>query len=170
MPIRRILPHGIPATLTDTQTRRNIPAPYQLYDASYLANEALWDSYAFTTIPQVADDYNDLDEEDTTPDLFASLLRGDKLLPNPRFMPYEPLESSFKMAALQANAVVRYNAGHILVHGALKLEVCDCYIAGAPIVSPLTNSVLVRLCRRSSLLIATLCAHLVMRRAQDTVS
>ncbi len=101
---------------------QRIPGSYDIYDASYLVNEALWDSYTFTTIPQVADNYNDPNEEDPTPELFTSILRGDQLLPNPRFMPYEPQGSSFEMAALQDDEAVHYNAGHILVDGAFNVN------------------------------------------------
>ncbi len=110
-------------TLTDTtQTRRNIVGPYDLYDASYLVNEALWDSYTFSTIPQVADNYNDSEEPEPSEALFTSLLSRDSLLANPRHLPYQPTGSTFDMATLQADEAVHYNAGHLLVDGAFNVN------------------------------------------------
>ncbi len=119
-------------TLTDnTQTRHNIPVPYSIYDASYLVNETLWDSYTFTTIPQVADNYRDSSETAPSESYFTSLLKRDALLPNPRFIPYVPQGSAFTMANLQKVATgatgsevgaVDYNAGHLLIDGAFNVN------------------------------------------------
>lgn len=108
--------------LTDSGTGPKISGSYVIYDASYLANEALWDSYTFTTIPQVKDNYRDLDEEAPSAALFTDILRGEKLLPNPRHLPYEPPGSKFDMATLQANEAVHYNAGHLMVDGAFNVN------------------------------------------------
>lgn len=79
-----------------------IPGNFNLYDASYLVNEELWDSYIFTTIPQVADNYanvsTDLPPTDAS---YRTLLAGQAFLPNPRFLPYEPTGSKFDSSTLQ---------------------------------------------------------------------
>jgi len=108
--------------------------PITLYDASYLVNETLWDSYIFTTIPQVNDNYRDPDDPDPSPDpvtndnLFTQLLARDAFLPNPRFIPYEPPGSSFDRDTLQRVgdntdlSAFFYNAGHLLVDGAFNVN------------------------------------------------
>ena len=60
----RIPPDDWKASVRDTFSSADhgltdyaIPGNFNLYDASYLVNEELWDSYIFTTIPQVADNY-----------------------------------------------------------------------------------------------------------------
>lgn len=107
-----------------------IPAKFNLYDASYLVNEELWDSYIFTTIPQVADNYSriatDLRPTDAT---YRSLLEGTAVLPNPRFSPYQPPGSKFDRTTLQMTSTARgtrggfyHNAGHLVVDGAFNVN------------------------------------------------
>jgi len=102
--------------------------PITLYDASYLVNETLWDSYIFTTIPQNADNYLDPDDPEPTDEHFAELLSRAAVLPNPRFIPYEPAGSSFDLATLQTVgdednlSAFYYNAGHLLVDGAFNVN------------------------------------------------
>jgi hypothetical protein len=102
---------------------------FNLYDASYLVNEALWDSYIFTTIPQVADNYGSAREPTPNDAHFRALLAGDSLLPNPRFIPYEPPGSKFDSATLRMPSGTRgisggfyHNAGHLLVDGAFNVN------------------------------------------------
>lgn len=100
-----------------------IPGNFNLYDSSYLVNELIWDSYAFTTIPQVADN---LGGGDVAAD-FPNLLKRTIQLPNPRFMPYEPAGSKFTAANLQANGNATtgsffHNAGHLLVDGCFNVN------------------------------------------------
>ena len=105
-----------------------ISGVFDIYDASYLVNEALWDSFIFTTIPQEADNYLDTNEPVVDEDLFADLLNRDEHLANPRFIPYEPSGSSFNMATLQQvgdddnQSAFYYNAGHLLVDGAFNVN------------------------------------------------
>ncbi|MGE9267343.1 MAG: hypothetical protein ACQKBY_04545, partial [Verrucomicrobiales bacterium] len=96
---------------------------FNLYDASYLSNEVLWDSYIFTTIPQEEDNFTD----DEVPADFPALLARDLFLPNPRFIPYEPAGSSFDQATLQDTGTSTsgsffHNAGHLLVDGAFNVN------------------------------------------------
>ncbi|HKK19093.1 MAG TPA: hypothetical protein VJ952_10475 [Opitutales bacterium] len=107
---------------------QTIPGSFTLYDASYLVNEALWDSYTFTTIPQVADNYDDADEPSPDEAHFEKLLSGEEALPNPRYLPYEPAGSSFDLETLQAvgdedtQGSFHHNAGHLLVDGAFNVN------------------------------------------------
>ncbi len=98
---------------------------FDLYDASYLVNERLWDSFIFTTIPQVRDNHT---RGEPRAD-FATLLAGTALLPNPRFIPYEPAGSGFDRKTLQDAGNSRgttgsffHNAGHLLVDGAFNIN------------------------------------------------
>ena len=107
-----------------------IPGQFRIYDASYLVNEELWDSYIFTTIPQVADNYSNTSEDPTPNDAyFEAVLAGEKLLPNPRFLPYEPTGSTFNLRTLQMSnssgsetGAFYHNAGHLLVDGAFNVN------------------------------------------------
>lgn len=84
---------------------------FNLYDASYLVNEALFDTYTFTTIPFTSsqEDLNNyLDQTD--------------LLPNPRYRPYEPIGLSLTTANLQSETAGRSNAGFLLVDGAFNVN------------------------------------------------
>jgi hypothetical protein len=113
---------GLPSTA--------IPGSFNLYDASYLVNEELWDSYIFTTIPQVADNYGRTSVDPRpTEAYFKSLLAGEALLPNPRFLPYEPPGSRFDVATTQMQSSSRgttgafyHNAGHLMVDGAFNVN------------------------------------------------
>ncbi len=105
-----------------------IPGSFNLYDASYLVNEELWDSYVFTTIPQVADNYGG-GEPVPNDAHFKALLKRELLLPNPRFIPYEPPGSKFDKATLQMTTGTRgatggfhHNAGHLLVDGSFNVN------------------------------------------------
>ncbi len=104
-------------------TSTNIAGTFELYDASYLVNEVLWDSYIFTTLPQEADNHSGTNASTDYP----ALLAGDEMLPNPRFLPYEPRGSSFDQAVLQeegdaTKGAFFHNAGHLLVDGAFNIN------------------------------------------------
>jgi len=106
-----------------------IPGSFNLYDASYLVNEELWDSYIFTTIPQVADNYRSSDDPKPSAAHFKDLLAGDALLPNPRFIPYEPPGSRFDMSTLRmasgsggTTGAFYHNAGHLMVDGSFNVN------------------------------------------------
>lgn len=102
---------------------------FNLYDASYLVNEVMWDGYTFTTIPQVADNVSPLVE--ATPDAahYEAIASGDVSLPNARYIPYEPIGSSFDMETLKMESnrleqtgAFYHNAGHLLVDGAFNVN------------------------------------------------
>lgn len=106
----------------------SIQGSFNLYDASYLVNEVLWDSYIFTTIPQVRDDHQS-EEPNYNGGYFEDLLAGDAFLPNPRFLPYEPTGSSWEQETLQdpgrggdEGGSFYHNAGHLLVDGAFNVN------------------------------------------------
>lgn len=91
---------------------------FELFDASYLVNERLWDEYIFTTIPQ-------------NPGLALgasqSLLSRNTFLPNPRFIPYEPAGSTFSDSTLANPGTATtgsffHNAGHLLVDGQFNVN------------------------------------------------
>lgn len=100
-----------------------IPGSFNLYDASYLVNEAMWDGFIFTTIPQNNDNHGGGDVQADYPAIHAGKTR----LPNPRFLPYQPAGSSFDAATLrQAGTATTgsffHNAGHLLVDGAFNVN------------------------------------------------
>jgi hypothetical protein len=100
-----------------------INGSFSLYDASYLVNEVLWDSYTFTTLPQQNDNYRGGDVRADYP----ALLERTTLLPNPRFIPYLPHGSKFDATTLkQAGSATTgsffHNAGHLLVDGAFNVN------------------------------------------------
>lgn len=100
-----------------------ISGSFNLYDSSYLVNEMLWDSYIFTTIPQLDDNYGGNDASDD----FDALLERTAMLPNSRFIPYEPAGSSFDSSVLQDTGSATegsfyHNAGHLLVDGAFNVN------------------------------------------------
>ena len=107
-----------------------ISGQFNLYDASYLVNEEIWDSYVFTTIPQVADNYSKISPDLPPTDAsYRSLLEGEALLPNPRYLPYEPAGSKFDGDTMQMASPSRgtrggfyHNAGHLLVDGAFNVN------------------------------------------------
>lgn len=90
-----------------------IPGSFNLYDASYLVNEVLWDGYIFTTIPQDGDE-----------GFFNDVLSGGESLPNPRFAPYEPTGLRFDANSLTTDksAAYRRNAGMVLSDGAFNVN------------------------------------------------
>jgi hypothetical protein len=101
-----------------------ISSNFNLYDASYLVNETLWDSYTFTTIPQAADNFGG---DDVKASDIPMLLGRTKHLPNPRYVPYEPQGSNFTMEKLQeAGSATEgsffHNAGHLLVDGSFNVN------------------------------------------------
>lgn len=100
-----------------------ISGSFNLYDASYLVNEVLWDSYTFTTLPQQNDNYRGGD----VPANYPALLQRSTLLPNPRFIPYQPVGSKFDAATLKQTGSATtgsffHNAGHLLVDGAFNVN------------------------------------------------
>lgn len=103
---------------------QKISGSFNLYDASYLVNEKMFDSYVFTTIPQKADNFGGGD----TPADFTGLLRRDIQLPNPRYIPYQPDGSTFSASTLQdpglsaATGSFHHNAGHLLVDGSFNVN------------------------------------------------
>jgi len=102
-----------------------IPGSFNLYDASYLVNQHLWDSYVFTTIPQVRDNYTAGE-----PQIDYSMLRDRTIqLPNPRFIPYDPKGSIFTEEVLKDTGdssgtvgAFFHNAGHLMVDGAFNIN------------------------------------------------
>ncbi len=102
---------------------------FNLYDASYLVNEVMWDRYTFTTIPQVADNVSPQTEVNPDDTHFVSLANGAASIPNARYLPYQPAGSSFNRTTLQmvSNRANRtgafyHNAGHLLVDGAFNVN------------------------------------------------
>ena len=111
------------STATRGAEANAISGSFNLYDASYLVNEALWDSYTFTTIPQIADNFDGSD----LPQDFDGLLKRTIQLPNPRFIPYQPAGSAFDQQTLQDNGTAttgsfHHNAGFLLVDGAFNVN------------------------------------------------
>ena len=107
-------PRGLPSAGT-----------FNLYDASYIVNERLWDEYIFTTIPQSG----------SGPSLSTayceSLLSRAEFLSNRRFIPYEPRGSTFSAGTLSdagtgdgltGTGSFFHNAGHLLVDGAFNIN------------------------------------------------
>ena len=124
------------ASITDTfsttapgLTNFPITGNFNLYDASYLVNEVLWDRYTFTTIPQVADNATSLPEYPPDAAHFVALASGEAKLPNARYLPYAPDGSKFDMSTLQmasnkaaGTGAFYHNAGHVLVDGAFNVN------------------------------------------------
>ncbi len=106
-----------------TLNNKPIAGTFSLYDASYLVNEVLWDSSIFTTIPQVNDNTGTVTESKATEADYRSLLNGDTLLANPRFLPYTPSGSLFNLANLQTDPnAYHHNAGYVMVDGAFNVN------------------------------------------------
>jgi hypothetical protein len=106
-----------------------INGAFNLYDASYLVNEVLWDRYTFTTIPQVANNLTNLTEPAPNDAHFKNLAAGNADLPNARYLPYAPSGSSFNWATLRmasdkaaGTGAFYHNAGHLLVDGAFNVN------------------------------------------------
>jgi hypothetical protein len=125
----RIPLENVVGSVSDTAfcAPRNLPAAgtFNLYDASYIVNERLWDEYILTTIPQSGSGTS------LTPAYCESLLSRSELLPNPRFVPYEPRGSTFSVGTLSAAGTgdaltgtgsFFHNAGHLLVDGAFNIN------------------------------------------------
>jgi hypothetical protein len=123
------------ASVSDTfSAPRNLPGAgtFNLYDASFLVNERLWDEFIFTTIPQQNNNYvagGAAVEPPLGAARYAAFLDGSALLPNPRFIPYEPRGSGFTSRTLTdtgnaegTSGAFRHNAGHILVDGAFNVN------------------------------------------------
>jgi hypothetical protein len=112
--IRIPLDDWVNTNATDTYSARhgdvlNISGDFDLFDASYLVNEVLFDGYTFTTIPQDSAELSDV-------------LSGGRLLQNPRYLPYEPEGVPFSAATLHADSAGRINAGMVLVDGAFNIN------------------------------------------------
>lgn len=106
-----------------------ISGDFNLYDASYIVNEVLWDRYTFTTVPQVADNISTLSEPTPDDAQFTDLANGTASLPNARYLPYTPAGSEFDRATLQmasdksnATGAFYHNAGHVMVDGAFNVN------------------------------------------------
>lgn len=125
----RIPLDNVVGSVSDTAfcSPRGLPAAgnFNLYDASYIVNERLWDEYIFTTLPQSGSGSS------LSPAYCQSLLSRDELLPNPRFIPYEPRGSKFSAGTLSdagtgdgltGTGSFFHNAGHLLVDGAFNIN------------------------------------------------
>ncbi|MCC5843055.1 MAG: hypothetical protein JJU05_02260 [Verrucomicrobia bacterium] len=118
------------ASITDSFSPRHnlnsrISGSFNLYDASYLVNEMLWDRHVFTTLPQVRSNYTPGEPEYE----FPLLLSGEQVLPNPRFIPYVPGGSEFSESVLRdtgdedgTEGSFFHNAGHLLVDGPFNVN------------------------------------------------
>lgn len=114
------------ASISDTYSSGltySISGSFNLYDTSYIVNQKLWDDYVFTTIPQDDDNFTGISDPS-----IVDLRLGNELLPNPRFLPYEPKRSEFTEAVLRDEGVDQdsgafyHNAGHLLVDGAFNIN------------------------------------------------
>jgi hypothetical protein len=119
------------ASIRDTfSSSRGLTHPisgnFNLYDASYLVNQRLWDGFVFTTLPQQPDNYPSGSETAPT---YPALLTRAVFLPNPRFIPYTPQGSVFNATSLKdegdaagARGSFHHNAGHVLVDGQFNVN------------------------------------------------
>ena len=91
-----------------------ISGDFNLYDASYLVNEVLWDDFTFTTLPI----------NDSGPASYTDLIEGKKDLPNPRYQPYTPDGFAFDASKLEEAGEdgIRRNAGFVLSDGAFNVN------------------------------------------------
>ena len=124
-------PNDWRASISDTFSSsrgltHRISGNFNLYDASYLVNQRLWDGLVFTTLPQEPDNYPSGSE--TAPTYPAPLTR-DVFLPNPRFIPYTPKGSVFDATTLKdegdaagTRGSFHHNAGHVLVDGQFNVN------------------------------------------------
>ncbi len=120
------------ASVTDSfSASRKLPwsigGNFNLYDASYLVNDVAFDSYTFTTIPQVSNNYGGSDGLPVNAATYSGLMAGTKQLPNPRYLPYKPPGSDFTMPNLTSNGSAAagsyfHNAGHLVVDGAFNVN------------------------------------------------
>jgi hypothetical protein len=102
----------------DTFSPGRLPSPFgitnnfSLFDASFIVNEALFDGFTFSTIPQ-SSSAGELDD----------YLVRNRLLANPRYVPYEPAGLTFDEENLiLAEESGRTNAGFLLVDGAFNVN------------------------------------------------
>jgi hypothetical protein len=119
------------ASIRDTySSSRSLPwaisGGFNLYDASYLVNEVLFDSYIFSTIPQASDDFGGGGLAGSAGN-YSGLIEGSLQLPNPRYLPWRPQGSDFDAARLQDAGTATggsffHNAGHLLVDGAFNVN------------------------------------------------
>ena len=107
------------------ETNLRISGRFNLYDASYLVNQRIWDEYTFTTIPHVRDNHT----PGEPPINFVWLRTGEIPLANPRFIPHIPNGSEFTRPVLQDTGNTQgtrgsffHNAGHVLVDGAFNVN------------------------------------------------
>ena len=110
--------------LATSSPQWKISGNFDLFDASYIVNEVLFDSYVFTTIPQVDDNFGG---GDVPRNSLSAIKDGTIQLPNPRFRPYEPSGSKFDAGALQNEGTAStgsffHNAGHLLVDGSFNVN------------------------------------------------
>ncbi|WFB34779.1 hypothetical protein P3T73_11470 [Kiritimatiellota bacterium B12222] len=112
-------------SITHGLSMNRIAGDFNLYDASYLVNQEMWDAYVFTTIPQVKDNYTPGEAAIN----YAELQNKERSLPNPRYIPYEPSGSTFTASVLTntgnssgTSGAYFYNAGHVLVDGAFNVN------------------------------------------------
>jgi hypothetical protein len=115
------------ASVSDTYSsglEHRISGNFNLYDASYLVNQRLWDGYVFTTLPQVADNFTPGEPAIDYPRIHSL----EQFLPNPRFLPYKPEGSSFTQDVLSDEGTdahsgsFHHNAGHLLVDGSFNIN------------------------------------------------
>ncbi|MCC5848869.1 MAG: hypothetical protein JJU29_12335 [Verrucomicrobia bacterium] len=118
------------ASITDTYSVRHglnprITGNFNLYDASYLVNQRIWDEFTFTTLPHVRDNAT----PGEPPIDFDAIREGQIPLANPRFLPYTPYGSAFTRPVLQNNGNTSgtngsffHNAGHVMVDGAFNVN------------------------------------------------
>jgi len=105
-----------------------ISGNFNLYDASYLVNDVLWDGYTLTTLPQVNNNYKPSSPEPSVDaELFKKLKAREAFLPNPRYVPYEPKGVQFDLATIQnegdaTSGSFYTNAGMLMVDGAFNIN------------------------------------------------
>ena len=121
--IRIPLDNWVNTGASDTYSSRHsnllrINGSFSLYDASYLVNEALFDGYTFTTIPQ-----------DSTQAELDNYLDQNQHLQNPRYVPYQPMGLTFSTTNLQSDVgsggptnAGATNAGFVLEDGAFNVN------------------------------------------------
>ncbi|WP_269524544.1 hypothetical protein [Coraliomargarita parva] len=96
----------------DSYGTLKIPGSFNLYDASYLVNEVIWDGYTLTTLP-INQSAN-----------FSEVFDGSTPLANARYVPYEPDGFVFDQGTLEAagDSGILRNAGFVLSNGAFNVN------------------------------------------------